>query len=255
MVIGSAHRVGSTWVSTLLRDLCELEYFEPSQAIIRDNPNIQLVNLDIFDVVTGRKIPKGRHYFKTHSFPPRLEDLSLLDPHVKFLTVSRDPRDAIVSNAFYLARLPRERGGWNEENSTMADEAKIIKVIREGAFILSRIFAWNRFPLSCDLKYEDLLADPVAEIKKVLEFLDIERSDDTIRYFVDKHSFRKKAGRGAGVEDKQAFFRKGISRDWQNYFSEECIKFFGRAYRGAWNKLLVEMGYEKSLDWFKGSNP
>jgi hypothetical protein len=228
-----------------------LKYFEPPKAVLRENPNVQLVNLDIFDIVSGRKIPTGKHYFKTHSFPPRFEDLPLLNPHVKFLTVSRDPRDAIVSNAFYLARLPRENGGWNEKNSTMEDEAKVIKVIREGEFILSRIFAWHRFPLSYDLKYEDLLVDPVGEIKKVLEFLNLKRSEDTIRYFVDQHSFRKKAGRGAGVEDKQAFFRKGISKDWNNYFSHECVKFFRRAYRGAWNKLLVEMGYEKRLDWFK----
>lgn len=133
----------------------------------------------------------------------------------------------------------------------MEDEAKIIKVIREGEFILARIFSWHRFPISYNLRYEDLLVDPVGEIRNVLIFLNIERSDEMIRFHVDKYSFHKQADRRPGDEDKEAFFRKGIARDWKNYFSAECIKFFRRAYRGAWNKLLVELAYEKSLDWFK----
>ena len=64
-----------------------------------------------------------------------------------------------------------------------------------------------------------------------------------------KHSFESKSGRKPGQEKKDSFLRKGVVGDWRNYFNEECVIAFKNEKERRWNRLLVEMGYESSLDW------
>ncbi|WP_234571952.1 sulfotransferase domain-containing protein [Rhodohalobacter sp. 614A] len=64
------------------------------------------------------------------------------------------------------------------------------------------------------------------------------------------HIFQKRfsklsKGRDRGQEDTKSHYRKGISGDWVNHFSQEHIRFFKEEY----NDLLIKLGYEKTSAW------
>ena len=66
---------------------------------------------------------------------------------------------------------------------------------------------------------------------------------------MSEHSFTSRTGRRPGEERKESTLRKGIVGDWKNYFDQECIVAFKTEQQGRWNSLLVEMSYEKILNW------
>ena len=61
--------------------------------------------------------------------------------------------------------------------------------------------------------------------------------------------FKKKTNRKPGHENKNSFFRKGVSGDWRNYFDSECVEFFRNEKQGRWNSILIKMGYENQPNW------
>ncbi len=69
---------------------------------------------------------------------------------------------------------------------------------------------------------------------------------ETLLFTVFDNRFSKLAkGRKPGHEDVQSHYRKGVSGDWVNHFTEEHKKFFKERY----NNLLVRLGYETGTDW------
>ena len=114
-------------------------------------------------------------------------------------------------------------------------------------------FTWQEFVRSWRgrdsviyVRYEDLLDDAVAELKRVIAGLGREiPSDERIRDIVDKYSFKRIGGRNPGTEDKGSFLRKGIAGDWKNYFTREAREVFDH-YAG---EELVALGYEPDRRW------
>jgi hypothetical protein len=249
IVIGSAHKVGSTWVFNLLKDLCALQPLPLPKSVLQAHPKEQAADIDMVDILGNLQVMNGWYIFKSHSYPPLLEFPADHAKHVNFLTVIRDPRDVIVSASFYLANLPQEKGGWGREFAELNETERIMNVIKGGDFIISRLQKWYGFPSAYKIKYEDLLRDGVRELNNILDFLKIELGEKRIDAYYKKYSFKQQTGRNPGTEDKNAFLRKGISGDWKNYFTGECINTFKVAQEGQWNKLLVLLGYEKHLDW------
>lgn len=56
---------------------------------------------------------------------------------------------------------------------------------------------------------------------------------------------RLSAGRRPGEEDPRHHYRKGISGDWKNHFTNQHKQFFRHHY----NSLLVKLGYEEDDEW------
>ncbi|WP_436516315.1 sulfotransferase domain-containing protein [Ekhidna sp. To15] len=60
-----------------------------------------------------------------------------------------------------------------------------------------------------------------------------------------RKNYFERGGRKAGSEDISHHYRKGISGDWKNHFSEpikECFK-------SNWGELLINLGYEEDMNW------
>jgi hypothetical protein len=96
------------------------------------------------------------------------------------------------------------------------------------------------------IRYEDLLADTVGELRRALrELKGAEPDMERLEHAVKKNSFEEKAKRARGEENTGNFLRKGVSGDWKNYFTPEVARVFDE-YAG---DLLIKLGYERDHSW------
>ena len=96
------------------------------------------------------------------------------------------------------------------------------------------------------VKYENLRLEPLFELKKILNFLEVENiSDGRIQQIIRKHSFKAKTQRKSGMENRKSFMRKGIVGDWKNYFTQDAIKEFKKHGQEG----LELLNYEQNDTW------
>lgn len=159
--------------------------------------------------------------------------------------VTRDPRDIAVSSKFY----------WDLPTFRIALDA-----MYEGSHPLAR-YPWNEYihlwthereniPQFSWVKYEDLLSNPRAELKRIFDDLDLpypKRKTDVMD-IIESQSFKNKVEQvsrdgdarpyGKGIQLK--LLRKGVSGDWKNYFSNQDINVAKEYFA----ETMSEIGYE-----------
>jgi hypothetical protein len=160
-------------------------------------------------------------------------------PAAKFIHIVRDGRDCAVSGWFHNLRVSPD---WTRETFTSID-AYVRALAAEWA---GNVGAGSRFgeanPDSyLAIRYEDLAADPIRELARVLAFLGAESSQDTLEKCLDAASFeRLSGGRARGDENRGSLFRKGTSGDWRQHFTAETTRIFTEQ-AGEW---LARYGYD-----------
>ncbi|MFC2029457.1 sulfotransferase domain-containing protein [Chloroflexota bacterium] len=242
VVIGSGHRVGSTWLYRMVKEAGRLDSGKaPSQLPFRAAGSL------LREPTTPAELRRLRGYviLKTHSLPPVSNDY---DPAVKFVTVFRDPRDVLVSASFFLAHLDTDRGGWGHEFQELSVSERI-EALLAWSRLLQELEEWYRTPLALKVKYEELKARPVEQLEDILAWLGLPVKRSVVESAVQKESFATRAGRRPGEESEELPMRKGIIGDWHNHFDSSMITSFKNKHDTRWNRLLVEMGYEETLDW------
>ncbi|MCC5822912.1 MAG: sulfotransferase domain-containing protein [Phycisphaerales bacterium] len=105
--------------------------------------------------------------------------------------------------------------------------------------------SWHEKPGVVYTRYEDLRADCVAELDRIVRALGRESAPWNTERAVDGHSMQRLTGRAPGQEDRDSFIRKGVVGDWVNSFNEESMQIFADLAGDA----LVSLGYESSSDW------
>ncbi len=94
---------------------------------------------------------------------------------------------------------------------------------------------------SAIVRYEDLRSDPVDTLQKIMRALEVEIDTTVIYDAVELFQFKRMAKREAGQTEQTAFFRKGVTGDWQNHFTEDDTAFFSRQAGG----ILTRLGYSR----------
>jgi len=181
---------------------------------------------------------------KTH-VPGSPANVALLRRHqLPHVVVQRDLRDVAVSHYFYVRST-----SWHPEHPHYRGLSP-----REGLRVFLRrdlpsFAAWVRSwqenadtGLTRVIRYEDMLAEPVATMTAVARHYGLDSSEPTVRRVVERHSFsRLSGGRGRGDDEGAgtSFFRRGVAGDWRNHFDSAL-----RAdYQDALGGLLEELGY------------
>lgn len=217
-----------------------------------------------------RKTGKSIVGDKTPSHIQYLEEIHEFYPDAKIIHIIRDGRDQAVSSIFHWWRKAQDRGGFfplssdqtakrnayyedraafGPDKQSIFDEASLKGLAENWRDTVGntvqngpRLFADRYF----EVKYEELLVEPEAVFGRVVEFLDGDTDPETIEKIVEKHRFEKVSGKRApGMENAESFYRKGISGDWRNYFTDRDK----RIYKEAAGELLVKLGYETDDDW------
>ncbi len=167
---------------------------------------------------------------------------------INYVILHRDLRDVAVSYHFYVHNTP-----WHPEHKLHRN-----KGVQEGLEVFAErmlpayidwVNSWknNANPKhSVQLRYEDLLVNPVLEMTKVATLFELDNSVETITRIVEAHSFKNMSGgRKRGESSNSAFARKGVSGDWKNHFTPELRKQYGKVLAA----FLIENNYETDYDW------
>jgi hypothetical protein len=246
VIVGSAHKVGSTWLYELVRDLGG--YRLPLMRLPKDYFEFGVLKLDNEQVEKKLGQLRGRIILKSHSAPVKFEN-----PNIRLVSIYRDPRDVLVSSAFYLANLDEARGGWGSGFRSLTIEERLIKLIDEGEFIIRKLEQWFYAVDVYKVSYEQLLRDPKPAVTGLVNYLDLKVDDDHILSVIDAHKFENRVGRRKiNQQSSKSFLRKGVSGDWKNHFTEKAVKAYKTSMNGRWERILIDMEYEKTTMWGLG---
>lgn len=198
-----------------------------------------------------------------------LREIDHMFPEAKVIHIIRDGRDQAISHNHHRwnrvkpvqegGRLTREeqdkRDRYREDpEAFLASEQSIffeeyLKASARG--YVSNVGSTHRDGLAVlgdrytEVRYEDLLENPVGEMARLFGFLGTDQDEHLVRQAVEAHRFEKLAGREVGDEDSASFYRKGVSGEWQAVFTEQDKII----YKEIAGELLVELGYERDDDW------
>lgn len=213
---------GSTWLSNMMQDIPGVFRWFP------ESMNRQTLKEPGFhDLLLEemRRVPAGYTVSKTHTSPtPRnLEVLRALGR--RYVVLIRDPRDQIVSWAYFVKN--REENAFYEDTKGMSTEEAVTFFIER---LYDEMLAWAvdwksaieepHSDLGLLVRYEDMKADGFGVMKRVFAHYSVGLSDEKVRAIVDANTFEKTTGRAAGHGDAKSFFRKGVSGDWANHFTD-----------------------------------
>ena len=176
-------------------------------------------------------------------------------PPYRGYQVVRDPRDLVVS-AYFSHRNSHELQAWLEEHRKALLAADPVEGLHLQIdfwlmeYMLNQMREWDfDNPNVLELRYEDLIADPVQELRRAYEFIglfDRGLTDSALSDVLQAHSFEAKSGgRKPGHSDEQSHYRRGLPGDWHNHFLPEHVDHFKEKY----GDLVVAWGYESDSAW------
>lgn len=171
--------------------------------------------------------------FKTHHLPK--------PEYKRVIHLVRDGRDAMVS--YY--HMNRAQGKEITLEEMVVDAKGIIPSKWH-----THCQEWNANPFQADIirvRYEDLIAQPLHEMKKVCSFIGVERSTELLERVINGNSFekmRKKEKQFGWSNDqwdpKNEFIRKGKIGRYKEEMTDNLISLFEKES----SKMLKFYGYE-----------
>jgi hypothetical protein len=218
-----------------------------------------------------RKLERSRAYFPSKKivgnkspFRQRSPVADLLDnmPDARLVHIIRDGRDQAISRIHHrwkrgtghgspivlspAERIKREHyrkdpGRFGKEGESIFADGMAEESAREWAHLVSEARKQGDLYLGryAEVRYEDLLSAPVAELRRILRFLGTDDSEATAADCVEHNSFERLAGRERDQEDADSFYRKGVAGEWRNVFTPADRE----AYQSEAGDLLAELGY------------
>ncbi|MEW6636194.1 MAG: sulfotransferase domain-containing protein [Actinomycetota bacterium] len=201
-----------------------------------------------------RKCPQGMFATAHAAYHPEFKTL-IEELRLRHVVLLRDPRDLVVSQAFYIKREPLHYHNRYFAETLESDEDRIMTCIRGLApgisshkelFSIGELFEgflpWLADDSTLVVRFEDLVGARGGE--------DDERQlDEVVRIgeFVGRPMTRRQAGWIAGKMYGKASltFRKGQTGDWRNHFTEA----HRHAFKEETGDLLVRLGYERDQNW------
>lgn len=192
----------------------------------------------------------------THSeFPVAREEL----PPFAGTHMVRDLRDVVVSGYFFhlwtnesWVHVPDERYGGRSYQQHLQAVDRDEGLLREiehlaGSRDLRVLRAWNyRDPRVLELKYEDVISDERTWFEVVFRHYGFhERAVERSVGLALEQGFERAAGRRVGEVKEGRHMRSGRPGEWMEFFNAAHREAFKRSM----GQLLVDAGYETSLDW------
>jgi len=243
---------GSTWMQNLLARIPG--YYTRYWSL----PDDVAYRQDFTDSGFSRIPRHGYTLMKTH-LNPTIGNLGCIRRNgvEKVLITYRDLRSVAVSRYCRLAAFPKAKNAFDFIDYRALGKEKALDNSIEvvGSAYVSWIRAWFEIAKQDSdqyhfVKFEDLKKDTKGEFRKVLRFYEIELSDEKVDKIIEmvkgKGTMKQNIMSAKLVPHGYASnFRMGKIDEWQSELSDTQI---GRC-KELMGDVLIELGYEKDLNW------
>ncbi|XP_071115994.1 sulfotransferase 1A1-like [Haliotis cracherodii] len=168
----------------------------------------------------------------------------VLNKKIKVITVLRNPKDVAVSFYNFLKKLPlvRYKGQWKN----------FLNPLFQGKFMygswMDYVIDWEQVKKTnpdlpvLTLFYEDVKQDQTREMRRICEFLGVERTDAFLSRVCDNTTMT--AMRTLKNTARQiAVFRKGGVGDWKNWFTVAQNEWFDQLYQEKMTDCHLQFKY------------
>ena len=238
---------GNTWLTRLTAELLGA----PVKGFWKV-PEAREIAIEGRDRVSDIEVFKGHH-----SYGAMRRDFKLSD----VVYVVRDVRDVAISGAHYFPFQPQSWFGkvtLGARRLTAAARKESLEAIRTCRMILTladgdrKVNRWCAQPWdehiyayldagACVIRYEDLLAEPERECRRLLAHFGVERSAGQIQHAIAAQSFQTAKARFIAQGDKQRaeFLRSGRASAWPTVLSPAQQQFC----RERFAPMLEQLGY------------
>ena len=242
MIVLSAgmQKSGTAWFFNITNDMLVAagyddvrtirEQFGLQSILLYHNCNMEDLTQEKFSQIL---IPHNAGYtfvVKTHRGPSPAVSSLISENIIKATYIYRDPRDVVVSVMDHGHKIRS-----NGENHTFAEYDSLEKAVFFVKDLLIIWENWIQFSQVFTIRYEDFLADPVSELKRLSCFLAIDVSYDKIQTILK--SYQKKNLDTQSTDFLH--FNKGVSGRFRSVMSSKeqdfCLEQFGDS--------LFKMGY------------
>jgi len=189
VVVSGPARSGTNWLKNLLDYMMPTKGYEHNYTFgNQEHPHEQLRH--------------GQYAVFHYSMNDELKD-AIQSGKTKGIFIYRDPRDVMIS------RTKREFNEFIFDPDMVED-------------IIGKIDAWLAVDGALTLKYEDLHAAPLVQLKRIADYLNMDMDDDYISKTIDLCSFnRLSKNRTQPAAGCGPLFRKGVTREWEEIFTQE----------------------------------
>lgn len=210
----SVHKPDATWLGDKTpRSLRVLIPGAPHVLLVRDGRDV-LVSRTFHELSSGGAMLKDPLYAGRML---ALQQAFLADPDL----FKREPH-RLLAEEQWVRTLARQ---WAQQ---MRHDLAVASVMRER----------GRTPFH-ELRYERMRADVESERASLYRFLGLDPAE------ASPVNAANRSAPGFETETPNAFYRKGITGDWKNYFTDNAKRWFKQAA----GDQLIALGYEKDGSW------
>lgn len=195
-----------------------------------------------------------------------VRDTHLLYPDAKLIYIVRDGRDVLISERFrnfveesrfltsedkrIMADLKTDSAPFSDGRRSIFTETSIRNIAKRWAddlneidFESKRLYGENYI----SLRYEDMLANPFAEISRLWKFLGVKKVNKTLekQLLAEMSSNPDEEWQAQRNEGIASFLPKGQAGNWQRLFTARDKALF----KEIAGDVLIKWNYENDLNW------
>jgi sulfotransferase family protein len=261
VLVNGMAKTGTHLASALLKNLPKMMFSGRHYSLVEFSPDprnrIPIGEVPPVDWTLFRRtmatVNNGQ--FMTAHFPGLDEIFSVLEElNYKTIVILRDPRDVIVSSAFFITKLKRHdlHDRFTNEFGDMSSRlfACIQGLPRDDRGLgmepignrIANQLPWLRAPNAYVCRFETLVGprgggsavEQINEIRAIAAHIDRPLTEQQAHRVADRT-----------WSPSSPTFRKGSIADWRNHFTDAHKATF----KEVAGEALIELGYEESLDW------
>ncbi|MEE8459642.1 MAG: sulfotransferase domain-containing protein [Phycisphaerales bacterium] len=176
-----------------------------------------------------------------------VERLAEYNPDLRFVHLTRDGRDVVVSGLAHQRIVHRGTAKGDRLQRAVADGRVPQEMLEFFTSLWTQsvgagLDAGNVFGRYLQLRYEDALQDTSAQVRRLFDFIGADTDDTTVEQCVGAASFEAMSGgRRRGQEDSDSVVRKGVAGDWRRWLTDEQAAWFDERA----GDLMAALGYAR----------
>jgi hypothetical protein len=234
IVIAGPPKTGNMWLKCLLGRAYGLRWLRGFET--PERADLQALE----SWLAANRFPDGTIFHQHYDYAPEVADaLDAAPAHL--VTIVRDPYDAFVSTYYTLQQHSSENNQkgrkFTELMGKPLNDPVVIEFLRQGGYRnnLEKARAWANSRRAVVLRYESLIQDPLAELRRATELIapiDVESLETAIDYCrADRMRERTKGG--------SKHVRTATVGDSERQLTADHFE----AFREAYAEIIAELGY------------